>query len=59
MDLPRKIGTTIVMIVPSFVGGGALWAVFHNWPIIAVWVLIMMGLTGAIVTGKLPKFSRA
>ncbi|MBN2124400.1 MAG: hypothetical protein JW821_08930 [Deltaproteobacteria bacterium] len=58
MDIPRKIGTAIVMIVPSFVGGGALWALFHCWAVVVIWILIMMGLTGSIVTGKLSKFSR-
>ncbi len=36
MDLPRKLGILIVMIVPGFVIGGALWSLMHSW--IAVWI---------------------
>lgn len=55
MDLPRKIGIAIVMIVPAFVGAGAIWAVFPNWIAVMIWLLLMIGLTGAMVTGKFSK----
>ncbi|RPI74797.1 MAG: hypothetical protein EHM45_17205 [Desulfobacteraceae bacterium] len=55
MDLPRKIGIAIVMIVPAFVGAGALWALFHNWIAVIPWLLVISGLTGAIITGKFSK----
>jgi hypothetical protein len=55
MDLPRKIGIAIVMIVPAFVGAGALWAVFHNWIAVIIWLLLMAGLSGAIINGKFSK----
>jgi VIT1/CCC1 family predicted Fe2+/Mn2+ transporter len=55
MDLPRKIGIAIVMIVPAFVGAGALWAVFHNWIAVILWLLVITGLTGAIIAGKFSK----
>ena len=31
MDLARKIGIGIVMIVPAFVFGGVLWALVESW----------------------------
>lgn len=52
MDLPRKIGTAIVMIVPTFVGGGALYAIFHSLIPAAVWIVLMALVYGAIVSGK-------
>jgi hypothetical protein len=55
MDLPRKIGIAIVMIVPGFVGAGALWAVFYNWIAVILWLLVITGLTGAIIVGKFSK----
>ncbi len=53
MDLPRKLGIGIVMIVPTFVGSGALWAMFHHAVPILIWVAIMLGTAGGIVSGKL------
>ena len=31
MDLARKLGIGIVMIVPAFVFGGVLWALVESW----------------------------
>ncbi len=53
MDFARKFGIGIVMIIPSFVGAGAVWAIFGSWFAIAVWVIIMAVLLGAILSGKL------
>lgn len=52
MDLPRKIGIGIVMIVPTFVGGGALYAIFHSLIPAAVWIVPMALVYRAIVSGK-------
>ena len=54
-DIPRKLGIAIVMIVPSFVGGGILWAIFHHAIPPLIWIAIMLGTLGGIVSGK---FSR-
>lgn len=56
MDISRKIGAGIVMIVPSFVGGGVLWELFHSWIAIIIWIAIMAFVYGKIFYGK---FSRA
>jgi hypothetical protein len=37
MDLPRKFGVGMVMLVPAFVLGGALWSATNSW--IVVWIL--------------------
>lgn len=52
MDLFRRIGIGIVMIVPTFVGGGAVWDIFHNWLAVGVWVVIMAVVAAGIISGK-------
>ena len=52
MDIPRKIGVGVVMIVPTFVIAGALWAIFNNYIPIGVWVIIMAFLYRQVITGK-------
>ena len=54
MDIPRKIGIGIVMIVPTFVGSGALWALFHSFIPVIIWAILMGFVTMGIVTGKMP-----
>lgn len=49
MDVPRMIGIGIVMMVPTFVVGGALWDIFHSWLAVLVWVIIMGGLAGKVI----------
>ena len=52
MDIPRKIGIGILMIVPAFVGAGALWDIFHgSWLAVIVWIILMALLSGAIIAG--------
>ena len=55
MELSRRIGIGIVMLVPTFVGGGALWALFHSWLPIPVWVVIMVGVAGGVMSGRFMK----
>ena len=53
MDFFRKIGIGIVMIVPTFVGAGAVWDLFHHsWPAVFVWFLFMIVVVGGVVSGK-------
>ena len=54
MDIARKIGICVVMIIPTFVGAGALWDIFHNWPAIFIWIAVMACVAGGIFTGKIP-----
>ena len=55
MDIYRKIGTGVVMIVPTFVGGGAVWNIFNSWILVFIWIIIMAAVYSGILTGKLPK----
>lgn len=53
MDLFRKIGVGIVMIVPTFVFGGLIYDLLHSWWAVLVLQVIMIGLYGTIISGKL------
>ncbi|MFO7459726.1 MAG: hypothetical protein R6X07_03815 [Desulfatiglandales bacterium] len=53
MDLPRMIGIGIVMLVPTFVGSGALWHVFHSFIPVIIWAVLMGFVTRGIVTGRI------
>jgi hypothetical protein len=41
MDISRKIGIGIVMIIPTFVGCGAVWGIFHSYIACVIWIAIM------------------
>ena len=53
MDITKKIGIGITMIVPGFVFGGLVWSWFHSW--IVVWLLeiAVAGTYYSIITGRL------
>ena len=53
MDFTRKLGIGIVMMVPTFVGGGAVWSMFGSWLAVFIWIAIMVLTCRAILTGKL------
>jgi hypothetical protein len=42
MDIPRMFGKIIVMIIPAFVGAGAVWHVSHSWMAIGIWTIVMV-----------------
>ena len=52
---PRDLGIGIVLIIPSFVGGGALWEAFHNWFAVLAWLVIMLFVYGGILSQKYKK----
>jgi hypothetical protein len=52
MDIPRMLGKAIVMIIPGFVGAGAVWDVFHNWVAVGIWTLATVVFTCAVVLKK-------
>jgi len=52
MENARRIGIGITMIIPSFVGAGAVWDLFSNWLAVFAWLAIMAILYGRIITGK-------
>lgn len=53
MDITRKLAILIVMIVPTFVGAGALWDIFGSWIAVLIWIVIMGVVAGNIITGRL------
>ena len=53
MDTVRKLAILIVMIVPTFVGAGAVWDIFESWIAVLIWIVIMGVVAGNILTGKL------
>ena len=53
MDIFRKIGIGIVMIIPTFVGSGLVWGIFNSWIAVLAWIIIMAFLYGGILSGKL------
>jgi hypothetical protein len=53
MDLSRKIGIGVVMVVPTFVGSGAVWGIFSSYIAVFIWVVIMAFLYGGILSGKI------
>jgi hypothetical protein len=53
MDLPRKIGIGIVMIIPTFVGGVALWDIFGGWVAASIWIVVMAAVSRSIISSKM------
>jgi hypothetical protein len=52
MDISRRIGIGIVMLIPTFVGAGAVWALFHSWFAVVVWVAVMVAVAVAVISGR-------
>ncbi len=48
----RDIGIGIVMMVPSFVGSGAVWNFTHSWLLVALWIIAMGFVYGGILKKK-------
>ena len=51
MDTPRKLGIGIVMIVPSFVFGAAVWALLESWFAVFISQVLMALLYSSITIG--------
>ena len=49
MDIPRKIGIGVVMIIPTFVGAGIWWELFSSWAVVLIWIFFMGGLYASIL----------
>jgi hypothetical protein len=52
MELTRKFGIGIVMIIPAFVGSGALWHIFHSFIPVIIWIIVMALVLRGIVATK-------
>jgi hypothetical protein len=49
MELSRRLGIGIVMIIPSFVGGGAMWEFFNSWGPVILWIVVVAIIYGVIL----------
>jgi hypothetical protein len=59
MDLPRKLGVGMVMLVPAFVLGGLLWALIESWiAILILEIFIALGF-GYVISGKKGSLKKA
>ncbi|HDM09434.1 MAG: hypothetical protein JRI39_05420 [Deltaproteobacteria bacterium] len=52
MDLSRKLGIGIVMIIPAFVTGGLVWSIIPSWIAVVIWEIIMVLIYAGIIKGK-------
>ena len=48
MDMSRKLGIGVVMMVPGFVGSGLAWHLTSSWMLVFVWIAVVIGLYGFI-----------
>jgi hypothetical protein len=55
MDLTRKIGIGIVMIIPTFVSSGLVWSWVHSWFCVLGNVIIMAVIYYMIISKKLTR----
>ena len=51
MDTPKKLGIGIVMIVPAFVFGAAVWALLESWFAVFIFEVLMALLYSSIAIG--------
>jgi hypothetical protein len=59
MDVARKIGIGVVMIIPTFVGAGAIWNFVQSWTLVMIWILIMALCYRWIIAGRIVKGKEA
>ena len=53
MDLARKLGIGIVMIVPAFVFGGVLWALVESWlAVLGLEIIMVLVYAWAVSEGR-------
>ena len=52
MDIFRKLGIAIVMIIPTFVFSGLVWSWFHNWFVVFAMMILIAILYCVIISGK-------
>ncbi len=53
----RDLGIGIVMIIPAFIGGGALWEICESWLAVMLWLLLTACAYGGILFARHKKRS--
>jgi hypothetical protein len=48
----RDMGIGIVMIIPTFIGSGAVWEISESWTAVIVWVIITACAYGGILFAR-------
>ena len=52
MDIYRKLGIAVVMIIPTFVFSGLVWSWTHNWFAVFGMIILMAILYSVMILGK-------
>ncbi len=50
MDVSRKLGILVFCGVPVIIGGGILYAIFHSYFPVAIYLVMLLGAAGAFVS---------
>ena len=50
MDVSRKLGILVFCGVPIIIGGGILYAIFHSYIPVAIYLVMLLGAAGAFVS---------
>lgn len=50
MDVPRKLGILVFCAVPGIIGGGILFGLFHSYPIVLIYEVLLLGAVGAYIS---------
>ena len=51
MEITRKIGIGVAMIIPAFVFGGAVWSWFGSWFTVFILEVLIVLLYSSIISG--------
>ena len=50
MDVSRKLGILVFCGVPVIIGGGIIYAIFHSYIPVAIYLIMLLGAAGAFVS---------
>jgi hypothetical protein len=50
MDVPRKLGILVFCGVPAIIGGGVIYAIFHSYIPVAIYLVMLLFAVGAFAS---------
>ena len=50
MDVPRKLGILVFCGVPAIIGGGIIYAIFHSYIPVAIYLVMLLFAVGAFAS---------
>ena len=56
MDVPRKLGILVFCGVPAIIGGGIIYAIFHSYIPVAIYLVMLFLLSGHSPANEKPVF---